>query len=66
MELKITHDPKQMTLTDVRTFIECFRQLCLAANVHHIGYMGDTPTAIYFNDGTWVGVHRLYKEVGFK
>ena len=50
MELKIIHDPKQMTLTDVRAFIECFRQLCLKTNVHHVGYVGNTPTAIYFND----------------
>ena len=64
MELKIIHDPNQMVLSDVRTFIECFRQLCLATNVHHIEYIGDTPVGIHFNDGTMVGVHRLYKEAG--
>ena len=57
-------------ITDVDKFIDGFRKLCDACNMHNITISRfkncPIPTQLKFDDGTYIGLQRLFKEIGFK
>ena len=68
----IPEDPNQpcIRLSECEKFLDGFRQLCQKTNMHNIDiYRLNTiqiPTTLRFDDGTSVGIRRLFEEIGFK
>ena len=58
---------------NVEVFVEGFNQLCEACGMHNITTHklihnggGKIPTELKFDDGTSIGISRLFDECGFK
>lgn len=55
----------------VDVFIEGFKELCNKTGMHKIDISGikatgPIPTKLNFDDGTYVGVLRMFQEIGFE
>ena len=77
IEIKIaesyySEDPNQAAIlrSDCEKFIEGFKKLCNSTNMHNISLgtlCGCTfPAALKFDDGTRIGINKLFKEIGFE
>lgn len=76
IEIKIaetyySEDPNQAAIlrSDCEKFIEGFRKLCNETNMHNISlgtiFNCTFPTELKFDDGTSIGVSKLFTEIGF-
>lgn len=60
----------QIRRSQVEMFLEGFKELCNKTGMHKIDIggikaTGPIPTQLKFDDGTAVGVLRMFKEIGF-
>lgn len=60
----------QILRPQVEMFLEGFKELCNKTGMHKIDIggikaTGPIPTQLKFDDGTAVGVLRMFKEIGF-
>ena len=50
-------------------FVEGFKKLCVATGMNEISarkvYSSKIPTILHFDDGTSIGISRLFDEIGF-
>lgn len=57
-------------ISDCKKFMDGFKQLCDKCNMHQInvGCIGSAkfPTVLNFDDGTSVGITKLFERIGFK
>ena len=77
IEIKIaeayySEDPNQAAIlrSDCEKFVEGFKKLCNSTNMHNISLgtlCGCTfPAGLKFDDGSHIGISRLFEEIGFK
>ena len=65
-------DPKQAAIlrTDCEKFIEGFKKLCNLTNMHNVDvynlFSANIPTKLRFNDGSSIGMGKLFEEIGFE
>lgn len=60
----------QIPRSQVDMFLEGFKELCNKTGMHKIDIggikaTGPFPTCLNFDDGTSVGIMRMFKEIGF-
>ena len=60
----------QIPRSQVDMFLEGFKELCNKTGMHKIDIggikaTGPIPTCLNFDDGTSVGIMRMFKEIGF-
>lgn len=59
----------QVVLSDCEKFIEGFKQLCKKTNMNIVDVEGIVScpiiTKLHFEDGTYIGIRRLFEEIGF-
>ena len=57
-------------ISDLNKFIDGFTQLCNKCGMHEIdvGGLGTAkfPTVLNFDDGTSIGITKLFEKIGFK
>ena len=56
--------------SQVNVFLEGFKELCNKTGMHKVDIggikaTGPIPTCLNFDDGTSVGIMRMFKEIGF-
>ena len=68
----IPNDPRKACTSrpNVKVFVEGFNQLCEACGMTNITtskfiHDGKVPIELKFNDGTSIGISRLFNECGF-
>ena len=60
----------QIPRSQVNMFLEGFKELCDKTGMHKVDIggiqaTGPIPTRLNFDDGTSVGIMRMFKEIGF-
>jgi len=60
----------QITRSQVDMFLEGFKELCNKTGMHKVDIggikaTGPIPTRLNFDDGTSVGIMRMFREIGF-
>ncbi len=58
-------------ITDLDKFIIGFKELCKKTNMNEVstykfGKITNLPVSLNFNDGTYIGIWKLFDEIGFK
>ena len=65
-------DPRAAAIrrSDLDKFLDGFKKLCNSTNMHNIEIGGintlKIPTKLKFDDGSSIGIMRLFEEIGFK
>lgn len=60
----------QIPKSQVELFLDGFKELCNKTGMHKVdtyafGTSGQIPTSLNFDDGTHIGMRRLFEEIGF-
>ena len=60
----------QIPKSQVELFLEGFKELCNKTGMHKVdtyafGASCQIPTSLNFDDGTHIGMRRLFEEIGF-